>query len=545
LPATNKLILGTVQFGLEYGINNSAGKPTDKELHAILELAHDSGIRILDSAEAYGDAIERIGNYHGTSGKHFEVISRYGASRSDLPAGIRDRISWNLRLLQVDSLYAYMYHSYIDYERLHPKLGKDLRDLKKSGVIRRIGVSVYTGDEADALIGAPDIDVIQLPLNLLDNLSQKRNILEKAKKWGVELHTRSAYLQGLFFARENGLQGKLRLLQPYLAKLHAIAARSATSIGALALGYPVQSGMADRVVIGVESADQLRENLKDVSAQLPRNAIEEIEAIVVKEKRLLDPSSWKKPFVVAITQARTSSSRLPGKVLKQISGKTLLEVHLDRILKSKSIDKLLLATSEDQGDDVLPEIAMRTSVDTFRGSLTDVLDRFYRAASPLSPDWVVRLTADCPLIDPVLIDQVVERAIVSGADYCSNNLEPSFPDGQDIEVFRFSALEAAFREAILKSDREHVTPFIYRNARAKGGDRFTAVNFGNESDYSAVRLTVDEPEDLEVVRILAAKLGLDQGWKEYADLYGSDAEIKKLNSRFMRNEGYEKSKQND
>src|SRR5688572_10280738 len=188
--------------------------------------------------------------------------------------------------------------------------------------------------------------------------------------------------------------------------------------------------------------------------------------------------------VLAITQARTSSSRLPGKVLKQLGDKTLLEFHLDRILKAKKIDKLILATSNDPSDDVLPEVARRSGVDTFRGSLNDVLERFYQAAKPFAPVWVVRLTADCPLIDPELIDKVVETAINSGVDYCSNGLTPTFPDGVDVEVFRFQALETAFREATLKSDREHVTPFIYRNSPARGGSRFSAMNFPNEKNHS-------------------------------------------------------------
>lgn len=249
--------------------------------------------------------------------------------------------------------------------------------------------------------------------------------------------------------------------------------------------------------------------------------------------------------ILAITQARTGSSRLPDKVLKTVNGQTLLALHLERILKSSRISGLLVATTTDPRDELIETEAARAGVPVYRGSVTNVLDRFYQAARPYQPEWVVRLTSDCPLIDPVLLDRIIDTALEKGVDYCSNTLQPSFPDGMDAEVFRFAALEKAWREAELDSDKEHVTPYIHRNSDQRGNSLFRACNFANIADYSQVRLTVDEEADFRVIRLLIEKGGTDKDWKTYADLYRSDPDIQQLNAHIKRNEGYFKSIQDD
>lgn len=245
--------------------------------------------------------------------------------------------------------------------------------------------------------------------------------------------------------------------------------------------------------------------------------------------------------VLAITQARIGSSRLPGKVLKNIAGTTLLGIHLHRILRSKKISKLVVATTHENGVEAIVEVASKMSVQSYQGSLENVLDRFYQAAKPHTPKWVVRITSDCPLVDPVLIDTIIEKAVSLNVDYCSNTLQPTYPDGIDIEVFKFTALEKAWKEATLRSDQEHVTPFIYNNSTFKDKKLFTSFNYLNDENYGQVRLTVDEPYDYEVVKILVEKLGIDRDWKTYADYYLADPEIKKINEHIKRNEGYKLS----
>lgn len=249
--------------------------------------------------------------------------------------------------------------------------------------------------------------------------------------------------------------------------------------------------------------------------------------------------------VVIVTQARSGSTRLPNKVLLKIHDKTLLQIHIDRIKKAKEYQTICIATTTQTADDVIEGLAISLGVNCYRGSENDVLDRFYQTVKPLKPDLVVRLTSDCPLIDPKLLDDVILKAKQLDVDYYSNIIEERYPDGQDIEVFKFSALQKAWREANLISDREHVTPYIRNNSSYKGGTLFTSENHYLKENYSNVRLTVDEPQDFEVIKQIANNLGLDKDWKTYADYYLNNPEIRKLNTTIIRNEGYQKSVRQD
>jgi len=249
--------------------------------------------------------------------------------------------------------------------------------------------------------------------------------------------------------------------------------------------------------------------------------------------------------IIAVTQARVGSSRLPAKVLKEINGVSVLAMHIRRILKSTSITKLIVATTNEPDIGVLTSICDNEGVSYYQGALKDVLDRYYQAVVNESPDYIVRITSDCPLIDPKMIDQVVTNTIQSGADYGSNGFITVFPDGQDVEVFKFSALEKTWKEATLLSDREHVTPYIWRNSSLKGGAIFKSVNYTEDLDYSMVRMTLDEPTDLEVIQAMVDELGLNADWKEYADFYLSDEQVRQRNMHIQRNEGYKMSLKKD
>ncbi|WP_445730716.1 cytidylyltransferase domain-containing protein [Mariniflexile sp.] len=249
--------------------------------------------------------------------------------------------------------------------------------------------------------------------------------------------------------------------------------------------------------------------------------------------------------IVVITQARSGSTRLPNKILKEIQGKTLLQIHVDRIKKAKLVSQIIIATTTNKEDDKVELLVKEFNLKCFRGSETDVLDRFYQAVKEIKPDFIVRLTSDCPLIDPVLIDQVIEQAVERKLDYYSNGMEELYPDGQDIEVFTFKALEKAWKEAKLLSEREHVTPYIRNNSSFKGGFLFKSDNHGLKENYNQVRLTVDEPQDFKVIKRIVEQLGLDKDWKTYADYYLVNKEISQLNNKIVRNEGLLKSIKND
>jgi spore coat polysaccharide biosynthesis protein SpsF len=248
--------------------------------------------------------------------------------------------------------------------------------------------------------------------------------------------------------------------------------------------------------------------------------------------------------IIAIIQARTGSSRLPGKVLKEVEGKTLLQLHLERVLQSRQLNKVVVATTQEPGDNAIITIADKFQIPVYRGSSDDVLDRYYQAAQPYQPDYIVRLTSDCPLIDAQLIDEVIAFALKASADYVSNTLKPTFPDGQDVEVFRYAALEKAWKEAKLRSEREHVTSYIWKNSTYLGGALFSSDNYVGPEDFSQVRMTVDEPFDLDIIKILVKALGGTADWKTYVRYYMMHADEMR-NSVFNRNEGYLKSMAKD
>lgn len=248
--------------------------------------------------------------------------------------------------------------------------------------------------------------------------------------------------------------------------------------------------------------------------------------------------------VIIVTQARIGSSRFPRKILQKLGTKSLIEHHIDRLLKVSNSDGLVVATTKELGIEPLVNLLKVKNISYYQGSTNDVLDRFYNSVKSMSADFIVRVTSDCPLIDPKLISNVIEFVVNNNLDYGSNVLKESFPDGQDVEVFKFTALKNAYLNSKLKSDKEHVTPFIWRNSSFLGGNIFISDNFLATKNYSDIRMTVDEPEDLVTCQILIDHLGEDEEWKVYAS-HIRDNQIMYSNQKIKRNEGFIKSLKND
>jgi spore coat polysaccharide biosynthesis protein SpsF len=247
---------------------------------------------------------------------------------------------------------------------------------------------------------------------------------------------------------------------------------------------------------------------------------------------------------ILVTQARSGSTRLPGKVLKEINGKSLLQIHLERLKKCKSVSEIIVATTTNIEDEIIFNKTIKWGFNAYRGSETDVLDRFYQAVKDKKADWIVRVTSDCPLIDPLLVDNVIDFVQASNTDYGANILIENYPDGQDIEVFKLSALEASWQSAKLPSEREHVTPYIRNNSNFKGGHLFSSINYPCEFDFSKIRMTVDESKDFELISIIVNDLGTNKTWLEYAN-YIIKNDLVKINDSVIRNEGLLKSLKND
>lgn len=244
--------------------------------------------------------------------------------------------------------------------------------------------------------------------------------------------------------------------------------------------------------------------------------------------------------VICIIQARFSSTRLPGKILMRIGDKTLLEYVIDRVRRAKKIDKVVVATTDQKTDDATEKLLRKIGADYFRGSEKDVLDRYWQC-SQRYPDYknIVRVTGDCPLIDPVLIDEVVSFFQKGGFDYASNVCPPTFPDGMDVEVFTRKALEESANNAKLVSEREHVTQYI------RNSGRYCLGNYVGKKDFSRYRLTVDNPEDFEVVKFIIENTLPDANYFDYVKFIDGNPNIKAKNAKIQRNEGLAKSLKND
>jgi len=245
-------------------------------------------------------------------------------------------------------------------------------------------------------------------------------------------------------------------------------------------------------------------------------------------------------MIIVIIQARMGSTRLPGKVLKKVGGASLLEYELDRVKQAKKIDKIVIATTVSKQDDKIENLCKKIGLDYFRGSEQDVLDRYYRCAAKYPKyETIVRITGDCPLIDPEVIDNVISFFEKNDFDYVSNVEPPTYPDGMDMEIFKRSALEKAAKKAELISDREHVTPYIRREKGFRRG------NLEAEADFSHFRLTVDNPEDFKVIKFLIKNSKITDGYMKYISLLTKNSEIMAKNTHIVRNEGYLKSLKND
>ena len=230
--------------------------------------------------------------------------------------------------------------------------------------------------------------------------------------------------------------------------------------------------------------------------------------------------------IVAIIQARMGSSRLPGKVMLPIGTKSMLTRVVRRVQKAQTLDQVIVATSTSPEDDRIQEECNVLTIPCYRGSEKDVLDRYYHAAIKFQADVIVRITADCPVIDPQVIDLVVMKCMQTKAAYASNCFQRTYPRGLDTEVFTFDALEKAWNDAKLSFQRSHVTPYIHRNP-----ELFKLESITDAGDASAYRWTVDTQEDLALVRTMYQRLG-DHGefsWQDALMLMQFDPSVAAIN----------------
>ncbi len=248
-------------------------------------------------------------------------------------------------------------------------------------------------------------------------------------------------------------------------------------------------------------------------------------------------------MIIAIIQARMGSSRLPGKVMMDLCGKPVIWHVFSRVSQSKLIDRVILATTTNTEDDVVEKFCNRSGIPVFRGDANNVLSRYYMCAKQILDEgndieYIIRITADCPVIDPLIIDKVVQLALDEKFDYASNVHPLSYPDGLDVEAFTFSALSTAYQNAQLPSEKEHVTPYIIKTTSFRQG------NVKNPQNIFNLRWTLDHKEDYELIKIIYEDL-----YPQYPNflmddilmLFKKKPELADINTHIPSNEGYQKS----
>lgn len=248
-------------------------------------------------------------------------------------------------------------------------------------------------------------------------------------------------------------------------------------------------------------------------------------------------------MIIAIIQARMGSSRLPNKVLKLLSDKTVLEQVYNRVIRSKYIDEVIVATTIDKSNLPIVNLCSSKGIRIFCGSENDVLDRFYQLAKLINPDHIVRITSDCPVIDSVIIDLIIQSHLQSQADYSSNTIVDTFPDGLDAEIFKFTALKKTWEEAILPSEREHVTPYIKNHP-----EFFTLNSIESEINYFKKRWTLDTDLDFQFLSSIFNELYDGNpffGINDILNLLERSPFLETINLNIERNEGYSKSLKED
>ena len=247
--------------------------------------------------------------------------------------------------------------------------------------------------------------------------------------------------------------------------------------------------------------------------------------------------------ILIIVQARFGSTRLPGKVMKKVLDKPLLWYLAKRIEQVKTPHKFIIATGKVKSNQVIIDFAKSSNIEYYTGSEDDVLDRYYQTAKENNGDIIVRITADCPLTDPKIIDRGLDIFLNGNYDYVSNIRPATYPDGFDTEIFSFKALETAWKEAKLLSEREHVTPYIWKNP-----NKFPAKNYEFKVDVHTMRLTVDNPEDFILISKIIEEF--QDSWESFqaedvVNYLTQNPELLEINAQLVRNEGFLKSLEED
>jgi len=418
-----------------------------------------------------------------------------------------------------------------------------MEGLRDAGA-ERIGLSLYKTEELKYLIdNEVEFDIIQAPFNILDQ--RFKDYFKILEDMHAEVYARSIFLQGLFFEKRDKIKKNFGNAWDSLSRIDEVSKKYRIPVNALCLSFAMLNDSIDKVIIGVDSLKQLKENLDSLKYLDRVKAVyDQLGSLNLDDEDIILPVNWDRSSKASvIIQARMGATRLPGKVLMKVLDKTILEHVIERVKRSRRIDNVIVATTTKSEDKPVAELMKKCGVEVFRGSEEDVLDRFYQAAKKHNIKHIVRITADCPLIDPRIIDTAIARYFNSGADYCSNVWDRTYPDGEDVEVFNFKSLESAWKKARLLSEREHVTPFMTNNRKD-----FKIVQFKQGIDLSKKRWSLDRKDDYKFIKAVLEGIYPDNPDFHIGDVVKfleSNPGVEDLNKSHIINEGYQKSLRED
>lgn len=528
-----EFVLGTAQICSPYGVlrvNDTA--VDDGRAEAVLAEAAALGVTALDTAPAYGGAESAIGASTSTLPVHTKID--LALTPADSLAGSLARLHRN----RVDVLYL---HDAAEVLRADSAVIAAAYRLVGDSV-GLLGASVYEVEEFDGAVADPRVRAVQVPLSIFDRRVDEARLIAAAAR-GVKVYARSVLLQGTLLASPTSLVHPVEGLAPFIENLQRVAERLGRPIIELALGWVRALPGVRGLVVGAESVEQLRGLVAAFGSDpLTSAELSELRGLRVPAPHLCDPRRWdlaasaatrqgdERPRVVAIVQARLSSVRFPRKVLAPVLGRPVLGHLLERLARAARVDEIVLAIPDSPANDALAEFAAAHGIRHHRGSEDDVLDRYYRAAQGAAAAVVVRITGDCPMVDPAVVDRVVSTLVDGGFDYVRTGRQ--YPNGFDVEVMKMAALQRASEQASDPYDREHVTPYVQRDPI----NRVAIVDY--VAELSAERVTLDEPEDLEVIAGVFEAFGHNRfTFEEVAALMRDQPTLFAANRHLHRDEG--------
>ena len=485
-----KIIIGSSNFYTSYGYERKLVNQID--VKKILNFSKRNKINNIDISTNYLSDSKIYRNFDFANWKFSFKITKEKNRNFDNEKILRHYIDLKLKNINNTKIDYFLFHYSDDLlSTWGKKVFKILSKLKLEGKIDKIGVSIYDPAELKEIIINFKIDVVQAPFNILDQRFCDSKLSSQLKSKKIEVHARSIFLQGVLLNKSGKFSGSKELLK-YKRFLNKQKIKPINSC----LDFVLNNKNIDKVIIGVKSKDELDEiiNIK------LKNNYKFYNSLKTENKDIIDPRRWSKNKVLCIVQARMTSERFPGKVLKYIDKKrSVLQFLIERLNKSKLIDQLVISCSDNAKDKKIIDFCKKNKIDYFAGSENNLLDRYYKTYKKFDGDTIVRITSDCPFIDATLLDKMIKKFFEKKADYLSNTIIRTFPDGLDIEIFKSTTLEFAKKNVTSLYDQEHVTPFMKRSKK------INSYNFKNKKDFSDVRVTLDYRDDLADLRKIVRK----------------------------------------